>query len=132
MSTSSVDNVQPYYQAVWALVRQIPTGRVATYGQIAKLLPQPPIVNTDVMSSGDYPMTAARLVGMAMAASPDDVPWQRVVNAQGKISHPANLAEHKSRLEAEGILLVGDKLNLSECQWAGPGQNDTPTQGRLF
>ncbi len=62
----------PLYSQIYAIVRQIPPGKVASYGQIAG------IVGT----------CTARMVGYAMAALPEgtDVPWQRVINAQGKIS----------------------------------------------
>ena len=62
------------YRRIWKVVRRIPKGRVATYGQIARLA-----------GLGG----AARLVGYALHALPDDertVPWQRVINAQGRIS----------------------------------------------
>ena len=119
-------NRQLYYEQVWALVQLIPIGRVATYGQISKLIPQPEGVNDD-----DFKMSASRWVGLAMAACSDDVPWQRVVNSQGKISHP-EAAKQKKRLEEEGVLFLKDKLNLDEYQWRGSGQSDEPMQGRLF
>jgi len=119
-------NKQQYYKQVWAKVCEIPKGRVATYGQIMKLLPQPEGVSED-----EYKMSASRWVGLAMAACSDDVPWQRVVNSQGKISHP-EAAKQKKRLEEEGVLFLNDKLNLDEYQWAGPGGIDEPMQGRLF
>jgi methylated-DNA-protein-cysteine methyltransferase-like protein len=60
------------YERIYALVKQIPYGRVASYGQIARIV------------GGCSP----RMVGYAMAATPDgsDIPWQRVINSQGKIS----------------------------------------------
>ena len=120
-------NKQLYFEQVWAQVRQIPSGKVATYGQITKLLPQP-----EGISSEDYQMSAARWVGLAMSACPDDVPWQRVVNSQGKISHQKEAVRQKQLLLSEGILFTRDKLDLSEFQWAGPGQSVEPMQGRLF
>lgn len=120
-------NKQLYYEQVWDLVRQIPFGRVATYGQITKILPQP-----EAVSAEDYQTSASRWVGLAMAACPDDVPWQRVINSQGKISHRAEPGKQKKLLEAEGVLFANEKLNLEEFQWRGPGQNDEPVQGRLF
>ena len=77
-------NKQLYFEQVWSLVREIPFGRVATYGQISQNLPRP-----DGISEEEYQLSASRWVGLAMSACPNDVPWQRVVNAQGKISHPA-------------------------------------------
>jgi len=118
---------QHYYEQVWAVVRQIPHGRVATYGQITKILSPPKNISTE-----DYKTSAARWVGLAMAACPDDVPWQRVINSQGKISHRAEPGKQKKLLEAEGILFLGDKLNLDEYQWRGPSHSDEPEQGRLF
>ena len=55
-------NKQLYYEQVWTLARQIPYARVATYGQIAKMLDKPADVSPD-----DYKMYAARWVGLAMA-----------------------------------------------------------------
>jgi len=118
---------QRYYEQVWALVRQVPYGKVATYGQIAKTLPQP-----ENISSEEYRTSAARWVGLAMAACPDDVPWQRVINSQGKISPRAEAGQQKQRLRSEGVLFSNEKINLREYQWAGPGANEQPAQGRLF
>ena len=61
---------QRLYERIYLVVRQIPPGKVATYGQVAQI-------------TGNC---TARMVGYAMAACPDDVPWQRVINAQGKVS----------------------------------------------
>lgn len=61
-----------FYEAVYRVVRDIPPGRVMTYGQIATILGAP---------------RAARAVGYAMRASKNsDVPWQRVINGKGEIS----------------------------------------------
>lgn len=59
------------WEAVYAIVRAIPTGRVMTYGQIAVLLGH---------------TISPRAVGWAMHVCPDDVPWHRVVNAAGGCS----------------------------------------------
>ncbi len=119
-------NKQGYYEQVWTQVRLIPYGRVATYGQISKLLPQP-----DEISAEDYQMSGSRWVGLAMAACPDDVPWHRVVNSQGKISHP-EAAKQKKLLEEEDVFFSNEKLDLNEYQWRVPGQGNDPEQGRLF
>ena len=124
---------QHFYQQVWELVRQVPAGRVATYGQIGKLIPLPEGVSND-----DYKMSAARWAGMALSACPDDVPWQRVINSQGKISHRAEAGKQKQLLQSEGVLFVNEKISLHEYQWHGPGQGDqpahcdAPAQGQLF
>ena len=120
-------NKQQYYEQVWELVQQIPCGKVATYGQIAKSLPQP-----EAISAEDFQLSASRWVGLAMAVCPDDVPWQRVINSQGKISHTAEAGTQKKLLQEEGVLFSKDKINLAEFQWRHAGQSDEPTQGRLF
>jgi len=120
-------NKQLYNEQVWAHARQIPYGKVATYGQITKILPQP-----DNISPDDFKTSAARWVGLAMGACPADVPWQRVINSQGKISHRAEAGAQKQLLEAEGIIFLNEKVDLKEFQWRGPGQRDEPVQGQLF
>lgn len=60
-----------FFGRVYDLVRRIPRGRITSYGAIARALGVP---------------RGARTVGWALSACPDDVPWHRVVNAQGKIS----------------------------------------------
>ena len=126
MDYVSPPNEQLYFEQVWVLARQIPSGKVATYGQIAKLLCRPDEVSVDA-----YQLSASRWVGLAMAACPDDVPWQRVVNSQGKISHP-EAGKQKKLLEEEGVSFTKDKLDLSEYQWLVSEKDNQPKQGRLF
>lgn len=81
------------YQLIYATVRNIPKGRVATYGQIAELAGLP---------------RQARLVGYALHALPErsTVPWHRVVNAQGKISLRSESGAdttQRNRLQREGV-----------------------------
>ena len=102
---------------VWEIVRKIPAGQVATYGQIANLVPVPP---------GDDPTRyrafGARWVGGAMAGCPEDVPWQRVVNSEGKISlSPGRGAEaQRMLLEEEGIVFdERGRINLTCYRWNG-------------
>jgi len=120
-------NKTSYYKHVWSLVRQIPRGQVATYGQLTKMVPQP-----DGVSDDDYQTSAARWVGLAMAACSSDVPWHRVVNSQGKISHRTEGAKQKQLLGDEGVLFSKDKIDLNQYQWQGPGQSTAPRQGQLF
>jgi methylated-DNA-protein-cysteine methyltransferase-like protein len=85
--------VSPGFHArVFALVRKVPRGRVATYGQIAAQLGSPSV---------------ARHVGFALAAAGHaerPVPWHRIVNAQGRISVRGDAAlEQRELLEAEGV-----------------------------
>ncbi len=79
------------YQRIYEIVKRIPRGRVATYGQIA-----------DLSGLAGH----ARMVGYAMSALEDDrVPWHRVVNAQGGISprYPTCVRQQRRLLEAEGV-----------------------------
>lgn len=95
------------YPLVYEIVREIPRGKVATYGQIAKLLGLP---------------HHARHVGFALSnlAVDSTVPWYRVVNAQGKI-HPRHGGQpsfQRQRLEAEGIVFnQHDRIPLKVYQW---------------
>src|SRR3972149_4092650 len=97
MKFTSPPDRQVYYALVWEIVRQIPSGKVSSYGQIAALIPPP-----EGMSAKDYSAWGARWVGGAMAACPEGVPWQRVINAQGKISLRPGGYEQRKVLEAEG------------------------------
>jgi len=115
------------FEQVWNLARQIPYGKVATYGQLAQMIPSPPDISAE-----DYKAYSPRWVGDAMAACPDDVPWQRVLNSQGKISRKTNADEQQRLLEQEGLVFVKDKLDLKACQWGNPEPKDEPIQATLF
>jgi methylated-DNA-protein-cysteine methyltransferase-like protein len=83
---------------VWDIVRQIPIGKVATYGQIARMIPAPEGVDEKA-----YRAFGPRWVGGAMAACPDDVPWQRVINSKGEISLRPGAEHQRQLLEEEGV-----------------------------
>ncbi len=96
--------------AVHRLVRRIPRGRVATYGQLAALLGRP---------------RSARAVGAAMRVCPADLPWHRVVNARGGISrrlHAGSMLTQRIRLEQEGVPLRRGRVPLDECRWRRRGE----------
>jgi methylated-DNA-protein-cysteine methyltransferase-like protein len=108
---------EAFNQQVWRLVRQVPPGKVCTYGQIAALIPPP-----GGMDPKSYHAFAPRWVGGAMAACPEDVPWQRVINAQGKVSLGRQGGqEQRELLEAEGIEFdERGRVDLRKYAWAGP------------
>jgi methylated-DNA-protein-cysteine methyltransferase related protein len=98
-----------FREKVYALVAQIPKGRVMTYGQIAAMCGSP---------------LAARIVGGVAHFGDPDMPWQRVVNKQGGLAsgYPGGRAGHKQVLEAEGIQVSDDyRVNIDELLWT-PGQ----------
>jgi methylated-DNA-protein-cysteine methyltransferase-like protein len=114
----SAANRTAYYEQVWALVRRIPAGKVSTYGRIASYLPPP-----EGMSERAYQVRGARLVGGAMAACPAGVPWQRVINSQGKVSlREGGAGEHqRDLLEKEGVNFdERERVDLSVYLWDGP------------
>ena len=101
-----------FFHQVYVLVRQIPRGRVASYGQVAALLGHP---------------QAARTVGWALnaltSAQAAEVPWQRVINSAGRISiSRADLSADIQRalLEAEGVEFdARGYIDWKRFGWAG-------------
>lgn len=101
-----------FFHQVYDLVSQIPPGKVATYGQIALLLGHP---------------QAARTVGWALHTLPakTNVPWQRVINAAGRISIPEPPEAHEQlvRLQEEGIIFdERGYIDLRRYLWDGPSR----------
>lgn len=94
---------------IWQVLAAIPKGKVATYGQIAKLCGYP-----------GY----ARYVGHTLKQLPQGtaLPWHRVINAQGLISFPVGSDAYqiqRGRLEQEGVVFEGEKIRLKRYQWDG-------------
>ena len=128
MPFSSPPNQQAYYEQVWDMVRQIPHGKVATYGQIAKLLPPPQGVAFE-----SYKAFGPRWVGGAMANCPDDVPWQRVINSKGEISQRPGAQRQKELLLEEGVAFNDrGRIDLKKYAWNGSDPDDEIRQERLF
>jgi methylated-DNA-protein-cysteine methyltransferase related protein len=108
MSKSSVTPIasKGLHRRIHDVVSRIPRGRVATYGQVARLARLP---------------GQARLVGYALHALPagKTIPWQRVVNAQGAISLRGEHATRQRRLlEREGVRFDSrGRIPLASFQW---------------
>jgi methylated-DNA-protein-cysteine methyltransferase-like protein len=90
---------------VWSIVKRIPRGRVATYGQLAVMI--------------EHRLSPVG-VGWAMRAAPEEsIPWHRVVNSGGGVStdreHPGL---QRAMLEADGVIFDADGLiDLARAQW---------------
>lgn len=100
--------MQDYIREFYGIIQLIPKGKVATYGQIAKLAGLP---------------KHARHVGFALKNMADDtvVPWHRVINSQGKISlsKEDGFGENIQivKLQSEGVVVLNGKVNLKLFQW---------------
>jgi len=116
MKFTSPPGRQEFNERVWALARKIPRGKVATYGQLALMLKPPAGIEVST-----YRAFGPRWVGGAMAGCPDEVPWQRVINSQGKISQRPGAGKQRKLLEAEGIVFTGDRIDLKKYGWHGLG-----------
>jgi methylated-DNA-protein-cysteine methyltransferase-like protein len=114
------------YRKIWQQTALIPAGQVASYGQIAKL--------------AGLPRRAARMIGRALGAAPTEMqlPWYRVVNAQGKISIPKGTqryAQQCALLEQEGVEVSDGQLDMDKYRWDpsldellwGPGMLHDPS-----
>jgi methylated-DNA-protein-cysteine methyltransferase-like protein len=102
-----------FHRLVYRVVRRVPRGKVVTYGQVAAILGHP---------------RAARAVGTALRQLPPvlqrTVPWQRVINAAGRISHRGDVFRpdrQRELLAAEGISFDrGGRVDLRRARWKGP------------
>jgi methylated-DNA-protein-cysteine methyltransferase-like protein len=118
MGFSSPPDPTAFNLQVWEVTCLIPPGKVATYGQIARLITPP-----QGMNPRDYQAWSPRWVGGAMAACPEGVPWQRVINSQGKISLRKDSGANKQKqlLEEEGIRFdERQRVDLKIYGWEGP------------
>jgi methylated-DNA-protein-cysteine methyltransferase-like protein len=112
MAKAAATNSAPFDRRVYAMVTRIPHGQLATYGQIAELI-------------GAW--GCARQVGWALRRLPlpSEVPWHRVVNAQGRIAmSPGREGSdwmQRELLLAEGIAVAADgRLPLARHRWRPP------------
>jgi methylated-DNA-protein-cysteine methyltransferase-like protein len=98
---------QEAFEKIWATIRRVPLGRVATYGQIA--------------AEAGF-VKRPRLTAQALANVPPgmEIPWHRIINAQGKSSMPEGSRgnrEQLRRLKGEGVKIVKGKISLDEYRW---------------
>lgn len=100
------------YDVIYGVIRQIPEGKVATYGQISRIVGR----------------CSAQMIGFALAAlgrqsTASDVPWQRVVNSKGHISpHGYGFGTNMQRvlLEEEGIVFnLEGEIDFAKFGWDG-------------
>ena len=97
---------------ILAAIRRIPRGKVSTYGNVAEVAGLP---------------RRARLVGTVLRQTPGSasLPWYRVINAGGRISLPSGsdaYARQRSKLEAEGVIFRGERIDLKRYGWPARDQ----------
>ncbi|CAM4186608.1 MGMT family protein [Pseudoalteromonas byunsanensis] len=105
MHNSSIDDA--FKERVYTLIGSIPVGKVAAYGQLAKLA-----------GAANQSRAVGRLLKNLPAQS--SLPWFRVINSQGKISFPVSSEKYMQQrqlLESEGVMFINDKVNLKKYQW---------------
>ena len=95
-------------QMILAVVSQIPKGKVASYGQMAKLAGLP-----------NHARLVGRVLGQIEART--TIAWHRVINSQGKIS-TTQLTEHGDHLQqilllSEGVVVLNGRVNLKQFAW---------------
>lgn len=92
-----------FFEQVYEIVARIPHGKVVTYGQIAQLLGHP---------------RGARKVGWAMRRCPEELPWHRVVMADGKIAGGGFAQRRREILELEEVIFLPDgRVDMQVCRW---------------
>jgi methylated-DNA-protein-cysteine methyltransferase-like protein len=94
--------MNPFYKNIYAIVGQIPYGKVISYWQIARIAGKP---------------RGAREVGWAMRHCPEHFPWQRVVMADGTITGGMYADMRKGILESEGVTFLADgRVDMAVCR----------------
>jgi len=114
------------YRKIWEQAAAIPAGQVASYGQIAK--------------QAGLPRRAARMIARAVGAAPKELqlPWHRIVNAQGRIAIPKSSTGYERQqelLRQEGVEIADGQLDMERYRWNptldelvwGPGGLHDPT-----
>ncbi|WNY24602.1 MGMT family protein [Methanolapillus millepedarum] len=99
-----------FFQQVYDLVAQIPSGKVVSYGQVAQMLGH---------------SRAARQVGWAMRCCPENLPWQRVVMADGSIAGGDFADMRRFLLQNENVTFLPDgRVDMAACRWSGDSGAD--------
>lgn len=106
---ASQQNGPDFVRGVWKVVAGIPRGHVLTYGEVARLAGRP---------------NGARHVSGALRLAPGklNLPWHRVINAQGRIAIPEDSSGYrrqKKRLESEGVIFLNGKVDLEQYGYQG-------------
>ena len=93
------------YAPIYALIRDVPAGAVASYGMIASLVP------------GVGPRQVAR----AMRSAPKGLPWYRIITASGAPADHSGAEEQRRRLKKEGVVFKKTgAVDWAQCRWKGP------------
>jgi len=105
------------YDPIYALIREVPKGEVASYGMIASLIP------------GAGPRQVAR----AMRTAPDDIKWYRIITSSGAMADHSGAEEQRRRLKREGVAFrKSGAVDWSKHRWRGPSQHWIEANGRDF
>ena len=99
----NIEITPTFFTQIYAVVAAIPYGKVASYGQIARMLGRP---------------RAAREVGWAISNCPEELPWQRVVKSDGSITGGVHAQIRKARLIEEDVAFLPDgRVDMEAHQW---------------
>jgi alkylated DNA nucleotide flippase Atl1 len=103
------------HERIRAVISDVPPGTVATYGDIAALTGAP----------------SPRVVGRVLAEDGHDLPWQRILRADGTPA-PHLAHEQLERLRAEGVLADGQRVSLRKYRWQPDGPPEEDALARFF
>ena len=92
------------FPKILSIVRKIPRGKVATYGAVAR--------------AAGYPGAARQVVWALRSPGAKGAPWHRVLGAGGRIRLPGQAGfEQRLRLQAEGVVFRGERVDMKLCEW---------------